>query len=193
MNIFSKLKYIFPVLPVFFFLSLAFAAGGEGRHSASWSDWLWRIINFSILVILLWILLKKFNLKEILDRRSEDIQKAIMDAEEAKEKARKGLEEIQLRLSQKDKELESIINIARLDGEKERAALIKEGERIGEEIILQARENIRQEIRKAKEFLREEAVNLALELAEGKIKENLKKEDQDKIFTEYLKKMTNGS
>ncbi len=96
-------------------------------------------------------------------------------------------------MGQKDKEIEAIINAARTDGEKEKALLSKEGERIGEGIMHQARENIGQEMRKARESLREEAVNLALELAEGKIKEKLKKEDQEKILTEYLKKMANGS
>jgi len=187
------LKYLFLISFLFTLTSPAFASNSEGGHGASWLDWLWRIINFGILIVLLWILVKKFNLKEILNRRSEDIQKAIRNADEAKETARKGLEEIRLRLSQKDKEIETIIDIARLDGEKEKVSLIQEGERIGEGIIRQTRENIEQEMRKARESLREEAVNLALELAEGKIKENIKKEDQEKILIEYLKKMTNGS
>jgi len=187
------LKYLFLISFLFTLTSPAFASNSEGGHGASWLDWLWRIINFGILIVLLWILVKKFNLKEILNRRSEDIQKAIRNADEAKETARKGLEEIRLRLSQKDKEMETIIDIARLDGEKEKVSLIQEGERIGEGIIRQTRENIEQEMRKARESLREEAVNLALELAEGKIKENIKKEDQEKILIEYLKKMTNGS
>ncbi len=189
----KRFGYLFLTPLLYILISPAFASGSEGGHSPSWSDWLWRIINFGILVVLLWILVKKFNLKEILNRRSEDVQKAIRNAEESKETARKGLEEIRLRLSQKDKEIETIIDIARLDGEKEKVSLIQEGERIGEGIIRQTRENIEQELRKARESLREEAVNLALELAEGKIKENLKKEDQEKILIEYLRKMTNGS
>lgn len=169
------------------------AYGGEGGHGASWSDWLWRIINFGILVVLLYILIKKFRLGEILNRRSEGIERAIKDAEEAKETARKGLEEIQLRLSEKEKEIEAVINAARVDGAREKASFAQEGEKIGEGIIRQARENIGQEIRKAKESLREEAVSLSIELAEGKIKENLNKEDQEKILMEYLKSISNGS
>lgn len=187
------LEYLSFIPVIFILISPAFASNSEGGHSASWTDWLWRISNFAILVALLYILIKKIRLKDILKGRSEGIEKAIRDAEEAKETARKGLEEIQLRLGQKDKEIEAIINAARTDGEKEKALLSKEGERIGEGIMHQARENIGQEMRKARESLREEAVNLALELAEGKIKEKLKKEDQEKILTEYLKKMANGS
>lgn len=189
-------SFILLLLPILFLQILTtavIASTGGGEHSATLSDWLWRIVNFGILVALLYILIKKFRLKDILKSRSEGIEKAIRDAEEAKEAARKGLEEIQIRLSQKDKEVEAILNAARIDGEKEMAALIQEGERIGEGLIRQAGENIEQEVRKAKESLREEAVNLALELAEGKIKKNIKKEDREAILEEYFKKMANGS
>jgi F-type H+-transporting ATPase subunit b len=193
MIILEKLKYLLLIILVFILIPSAFASNSEGGHSASWTDWLWRISNFAILLALIYLLIKKFRLKDLLKGRSEGIGKAIRDAEEAKETARKGLEEIQLRLSHKDKEIETIINAARTDGEKEKALLSKEGERIGEGIIHQAKENIGQEMRKARESLREEVVNLALELAEGKIKEKLKKEDQDNILMEYLGKMSNGS
>jgi len=162
------------------------------EDTIKWTDWLWRIINFGILVVLLYILATKFRIKEILTRRSEGIAKAISDAEEAKETARKGLEQIQNRLKEKDKEIEGILNAARLDGEKEKASLIQEGERMGEGLIRQAREDIDQEVRKARASLREEAINLALELAEGKIKENLRKEDDENIIKEYIKKMGDG-
>jgi F-type H+-transporting ATPase subunit b len=187
------LECLFFIPLLYILISPAFASAGEGGHNSSWLDLLWRVMNFGILVVLLYILLKKFRLKEVLSRRSEGIAKAMKDAEEAKETARKGLEEIQNRLRQKDKEIEAIINTARIDGEKEKVSLTQEGERIGEGIIRQARENIDQEVRKAKDSLRKEVVNLALELAEGNIKKNLKKEDQEKILMEYIKKVSNGS
>ncbi|MBI5199334.1 MAG: F0F1 ATP synthase subunit B [Nitrospirae bacterium] len=189
----KRSKYLFFIPLLYILISPAFASTGEGGHNSSWLDLLWRVMNFGILLVLLYILLKKFRLKEVLSRRSEGIAKAMKDAEEAKETARKGLEEIQNRLRQKDKEIETIINTARIDGEKEKVSLTQEGERIGEGIIRQARENIDQEVRKAKDSLRKEVVNLALELAEGNIKKNLKKEDQEKILMEYIKKVSNGS
>lgn len=189
----KRSKYLFFIPLLYILISPAFASTGEGGHNSSWLDLLWRVMNFGILLVLLYILLKKFRLKEVLSRRSEGIAKAMKDAEEAKETARKGLEEIQNRLRQKDKEIEAIINTARIDGEKEKVSLTQEGERIGEGIIRQARENIDQEVRKAKDSLRKEVVNLALELAEGNIKKNLKKEDQEKILMEYIKKVSNGS
>ncbi len=189
----KRSKYLFSIPLLYILLSPAFASTGEGGHNSSWLDLLWRVMNFGILLVLLYILLKKFRLKEVLSRRSEGIAKAMKDAEEAKETARKGLEEIQNRLRQKDKEIEAIINTARIDGEKEKVSLTQEGERIGEGIIRQARENIDQEVRKAKDSLRKEVVNLALELAEGNIKKNLKREDQEKILMEYIKEVSNGS
>jgi F-type H+-transporting ATPase subunit b len=187
--------FIIPLLILFLqiFVSVAIASGGEGEHDIKWTGWLWKIINFGILVFLLYYVVTKFRLKEVLTKRSEGIAKAIRDAEEAKEKARQGLEAIQDRLMEKDKEVEAILNAAKVDGEKEKASLIEEGGRIGEGLVRQAKENIEQEMRKAKESLREEAVNLALELAEGKIKENLRKEDEERILKEYLKKMGDGN
>lgn len=182
---------------ILFFLSIIFllfstalmASAGEAEHSASLSDWLSKILNFSILVVLLYILISKFRVGDLLKKRSEAIAKAISDAEEAKETARKGFEAIQNRLNEKDREMDEIINAAKAEGEKEKTFLIQEGERIGEGIVRQAKENIDREVRKARESLREEAVNLALGLAEGRIKENLKKEDEEIMINGYIKKI----
>lgn len=191
----KNVKISIILLFIFFlqiFVSAAIASGGEEGDGVRWTDWLWRIINFGILIVLLYILMRKFRIKDVLTKRSEDIAKAISDAEEAKETARKAFEAIQDRLRKKDKEVEDILNTARIDGEKEKVFLIQEGERMGEGLIRQARENIDQEVRKARASLREEAVNLSIELAEGKIKENLRKEDDEIIIKEYIKKMGDG-
>lgn len=184
-------SFILLLVPVFLqiFATAVMASTGEGEHAPTLSDWLSRILNFAVLVVLLYILIRKFRMGDLLKKRSEGIAKAISNAEEAKETAKKGFEAIQNRLKEKDSEIENILNAAKADGEKEKIALFQEGEKIGEGIVRHAAENIDREMRKAREALREEAVNLALELAEGKIKENLKKEDEELIIKGYLKKM----
>jgi len=183
-------SFILLLLSILFlqiFATAVIASTGEGEHGASLSDWLSRILNFAILVALLYILISKFRVGDLLKKRSEGIAKAISDAEEAKETAKKGFEAIQNRLKEKDREIEEILNAAKANGEKEKVVLFHEGEKIGEGIIRHATENIDREVRKARESLREEAVNLALELAEGKIKENMKKEDEELIIKGYIK------
>lgn len=170
------------VLPAF-----AATGGGEG-HGGSIMDWVWRILNFGILVFVL----VKFGgkaLKDHLRQRRELIEKSINEARAAKELAQKALAEVEERLRLKDRELAEITAAAVSAGEREKQRLIEDGERLKEKIIEQARTNIDYELKRAKDALRAEAVEAATQLAEEKIKASLTKDDQERLLQESLKLM----
>jgi F-type H+-transporting ATPase subunit b len=58
-----------------------------------------------------------------------------------------------------------------------------------EKIIAQAKNNIDYEVRLAKEAIKAEAGEVALELAEKKLKERLTKEEQTRLIEESLARM----
>jgi len=117
------------------------------------------------------------------------IAKTLKEAQEAKELAQKALQEAQTRLQTKDKEIEEIISVSKQAGEQERQRLIEDSERLKERIFEQAKVNIEYELKGAKDAIRAEAVEIAMELAEKKIKEKLTKEEQEKLLQESLTKI----
>jgi len=172
----------------FALVSLAFGAEGGEAQESLFKAYRWQIVNFAILVAALVYFTKK-PLREFLKKRTELIEKSLKEAKEAKELAEKALAEVQERLKLKDKEIEEILSRTRLSAEKERALLLQQGEQMKEKILEQAKSNIEYELRHARESIKAEAAEIALELAEKKLKEKLTKEEQIRLIEESLKRM----
>ena len=184
-------KLIFPL----FIFSIAFASfafgssgGGEGEHGSVLKDYMWKIFNFAILIIILFKFARK-PLQNFLQKRTELIEKTLNEAREAKEAATKALKEVEERLKLKDAELEAILNAAKKSGEHERDNIIQESARLKEKILEQAKTNIEFELKHAKEAIKAEAVELAMELAEKKLKDKLTKDEQEKLLDDSLVKI----
>lgn len=171
----------------FVFVSFAFGAE-EAAHGGEWKEWLWRILNFGILVFILVKFLGK-PLKEFLSKRTDLIEKTLKEAKEAKELAEQALAQVEERVRLKDKEIEEILAHSRLSAGKEQDILMQQGEQMKEKILEQARSNIEYELRLAKESIKAEAAEIAIELAEKKLKEKLTKEEQIRLIEESLKRM----
>jgi F-type H+-transporting ATPase subunit b len=174
----------------FAFVAVAFAAegGGHAEHAFTWRDWLWPVINFAILAFIL-VYFGRKPVKEYFKKRTELIEQSLKEAKEAKELARKTLDEVRARLSNTDRETEQILEAARKSGEKEKSEIIAEGERLKEKIIEQAKANIEFELQRAKEKIKSDAALLALEMAEKQIKEKLGKEEQEALVDDYIKRL----
>jgi len=172
------------------FAAVAFASGGGGGEAVhfTWRDWLWPVVNFSILMFVL-VFFGRKPLSEYFKGRTEMIERSIREANEAKELAQKTLKEVQDRLKNTDSEIEQIIESARRSGEKEKEFIIAEGEKLKEKIIEQAKANIDFELQKAKDTIKTEASLLALELAEKQIKEKLGQKEQEALIGDYIKRL----
>lgn len=182
-KIFSSIFLIFS----FVYVSLAFGAEGAS-HGVEWKEWLWKILNFAILVFILVKFLGK-PFKNFLKQRTELIEKTLKEAREAKELAARALAEVEDRLKSKDKEIQDIISISERSARVEYDQLIKQGEEMREKVIAQAKSNIDYELKAAIETIKAEAVEIAMELAEKKIKERLSETEQIKLIEESLFRM----
>jgi F-type H+-transporting ATPase subunit b len=172
------------------FTVIAFAAEGGGHEEAhfTYKDWLWPVINFSILLfVLIFFARKPFS--EFFKNRTAMIEKSLREASEAKEIAQKTLNEVRDRLKNTDSEIAQIIEAAKKSGEKEKELILAEGERLKEKIIEQAKANIDFELQKAKETIKSDAALLALELAEKQIKEQLGQKEQEALIGDYIKRL----
>lgn len=171
------------------FTEVSFAAGGGGEDDKL-MGWLWKIVNFALLVFLI-VLVAKNPARNYFGQRKALIEKNIKESKEAKELAEKALAEIEERLKLKDKEFEEIISASQSSGEKKKEWLIEEGEKLRIKILEQAKTNIDYELKKAKDVIAAEAAEASLQLAEEKIKDRLTAEDQDRLMHEALAILNN--
>ena len=188
MDILHKILCLAPAA-VLLTVSLSFASGGEGAEPSLFKAYFWAIINFLILVGLLVFMMKKMDIKGYFKKRTELIEQSLKEAREAKELAQKALVQVEERLKIKDKEIEEILKAARESGERETGRLAEEGDRLKARILEQTRNNIDFEVKQAKEAIKQEAVEIAMELAEKKLKEKLTKEEQMKLLEESITKI----
>lgn len=168
-------------------IAYAVSAAKEAEP-ASLLDWLFRIINFSILAGAL-IYFVGGILKSSLLARKNEVERLLKEAEETAQEAKKRLTEIEARVHKREEEAMAIIEDAKNRGESERALLIEEGNKVRERLEKHVKVRIGQELKKAKEALHIEAVNLTMELAEKKIKKDFTNKDQDNLIEEYLVKI----
>lgn len=171
-----------------FVLPCIAAGAEEAAHGGEWKEWLWRILNFAVLVFILVKFLNK-PLRNFLRQRTELIEKTLREAQEAKALAVKALEEVEERLRMKDREIADILSQASEAAAREQDHLLQSGEQMREKVLEQARHNIEHELRLAKEAIRAEAAGIALELAERKLRERLTGEEQTRLMEESIRKM----
>jgi F-type H+-transporting ATPase subunit b len=169
--------------------TVAFASEGGEESVSLVKEYLWPVINFLILVGVMVYMLRKMDIRGFFKKRTELIEQTLREAREAKELAQKALSEVEERLKVKDTEIAGIIAGAKQSGENEKARLIEEGDKLKARILEQAKSNIEYEVKRAKEAIKQEAVEIAMELAEKKLKEKLSKEEQLKLLEESLAKI----
>lgn len=170
-------------------VSVAFAS--EGGHSESpWTPYmlLWRVINTIALIALLVYFLKKPLVTFFAERR-EQIQRDLEEAREQRERAEALLREYEQKLAGMEQELERMrADLARA-AEAESEKFLANAERMSAAMVESARITAEQEVRKAKVALKNEAVDLAMELAEALIREKISEQDRARIVEEYLAKV----
>ena len=174
------------LLMVFIAATVFAAEGGHGAEEYTFmGDWLPRIINFAIIVGLLFYFLRK-PVRDMFKNRTAEIAKAMEESKAARERALAALAEMERKAREMDAETRTMIADAQVRGEKDKQALIEEGRKIVREIQEQVKIGADIEVQKAKADLATEASRLAVDLAEGKIKDTITKQDHERIVKDYI-------
>ncbi|MCX5891674.1 MAG: ATP synthase F0 subunit B [Deltaproteobacteria bacterium] len=172
-------------------VAVASEAGGHGGISeAKITDFTWRTVNFLVFAgVLIFLLVKKVNVKAIFAKRSQDIAQSLEDLENQKAAAAAALKEMEARLAEVAKEREAIIKQYMAEGEMEKAKILDKANQVAARLKEMAALTIQQETRKATQALREEVADLAAKLATDLIQEKATFADQQVLVEEYLKKV----
>lgn len=170
---------------------IAFASGDGGQHPESGvllKDFLWRVLNFGIVVALLVYFLTK-PIKKGLAGRREDIEKNLAEAKRIKEAAEAKFAEYDRKLAQATDEIAEISDSIRREGELEKQKIIENAKAMALQIEQDAEKAAVLEVAKARAELQREAVLLAVGVAEELLKKNFTKDDDTRLIDEYLQKV----
>lgn len=173
------------VLLAFAFPAIAAEAGKQG---VNWKDYIYRIINFAILIFLLFKLLRK-PLTEFLEKRHLQVKEELQKARELSEAAEKLYQDAQQRLANMDKEIQSIREQMLKEVEEEKKRLMEEAEKKAAIMRAQAEQELTEEMEQLKEKLREKVALEALALAEKLVRKSITPEDQKRLLDLYVQQL----
>ncbi len=117
------------------------------------------------------------------------IRRDLEDAKEQKAQAERKLKEYEDKLAGMEQELEGMRAELKKAADVESEKVVANAERMASSMVETAKLAAEQEVRKAKTALRNEAVELAMELAESLIREKINDTDRKKIVEDYLGKV----
>ena len=184
----SVIIFVMGVL-LFCFIGVGLAAsGGEGGTKGWVATDTYRVMNFTVLFVVLFILLRK-PVSQALDGRIKGIKDQLSDLEARKKEAEKQLSAYNEKFALLEKEAEELINEYIRQGNEAKERILEEAQAAAEKLEEQARRNIEHEFKKAKLQLQEEILEKTLVKAEELISNKITDEDQDKLVDEYLKKV----
>ncbi len=177
------------MLLLFLFSGVVAASGGGDNESKGWvATDTYKVMNFSVLAIGLFLLLRK-PISQALNARIKGIREQLSELEEKKEEAEKKLVEYNEKFLKLDREAEQIVAEYIKQGDEAKARILKEAESAAVKLEEQAKKNIENEFKKAKSKLQEEIFEQALVKAEEIIKSKIDTQDQDRLVNEYLEKV----
>jgi F-type H+-transporting ATPase subunit b len=175
------------------FYGFAFAAeGAHGDRTGDLLDLLYRFINFALLVIILFVVLKKANIKGVLASRSEELKKRLTELRAEKEESEGKYKELEKRIREFEQSRQGIVDQFKAEGLAEKNRLIAEAEERVKQILDQAQTAIQTEIESAKNRLRKDMIGLAAENAEKILSKEITDNDQERLVNEFIERVGKG-
>ncbi|MBI4475595.1 MAG: F0F1 ATP synthase subunit B [Acidobacteria bacterium] len=146
---------------------------------------IWTILTFLVLVALL----AKFAwrpLLEALDKRQAAIRKSLDDAEQARLSLERATEESAQVVRKAREEADSIIARTRADAERLKEEMKQQARTEAQGIVQAAQRQIQLDTDRARQQLRQEAVDLSIAIASKIIRRNVSKEDNARLIEETI-------
>jgi len=166
----------------------ALASGGGGGIG----DLIWRVLNLALLLAVLVVFARK-PLQAFFEERRDRIQGELQSAAQLRKEAEQRYAQWQRQLLHLDAELERVRANARERAEAERERILADARASAERIRSDAHVAVEQELRRAREQLREEASNLSIQLASELLQAQVTDTDRDRLLDEFIAKIEQPS
>jgi F-type H+-transporting ATPase subunit b len=161
-------------------------AADHGEHHGS-IEWFYlggQTFTFFVFVVGLYLLAKKPTQKFFLGRH-EEVRTAVEEAQRAKADAEAKAREYETKMQDIGSELKKLAETFQAAAATEKQRLIEEAEHTAKRIAKDAEAVIATELEKAQAKLRQEAVEMALRMAEEILRREIKAEDQKRLVSEF--------
>ncbi len=179
----KKILLILFLVPFFLFM----ASADEERSSAV-LEFIGKSINFIILfgglAYLLWKPIRNF-----LEKRSQDIERSIKEAEASKRETGQRLQETESRLAGLGEEIDRIRDDAELEGKRIEERIAQLAEQEAERIRYFARQEIDMLFKAELRELRAHAAELAIKMAEERIREKMTSRGQSFLINQSIERL----
>lgn len=165
----------------------ASSAGAQG-HTASVTQLIFPFINFLIFLYLVMRFLLPF-IKDHLRSRREGILVAVKEADEGRERAEAAVQDYRRRLARLDEETKEIRERLHADGQRDRARLLAEAAGLATKVKADADFLSEQEVKSARQQVRDEMARIAQAAAEKVIRRYLTSVDQQRMVDSFLREV----
>ena len=179
----EKIMIVLSVLPAFIFMS-----SGEEGYSSHFLEFLGKTVNFIVLFGGLFYFLFK-PVRNFLMKRVEDIKHSLKEAEDSKKEAKQKLQEVESRLAGLKNELERIKREGKEEGAKEAERIHQLTRQDVEKIKYFTKQEIEMLVNAGIQHLKEYTAELAISLAEEKIKKRMSSQDQSLLIDKSCEKV----
>lgn len=168
------------------------AGGGEG-HSFSPYQWTWFIINFVLLFGGLFLVVRFRVLgrpiRSLFEKRGQEIAERLAAARRAQEAAERTLAELNAKVENLDAEISAILAQARQDAETDADSAERRKAELTATLMEQMEREIANRVKQARREIQATAADLALDLAQKLLREDLGPADQQRLVSEFLSRL----
>jgi F-type H+-transporting ATPase subunit b len=187
----AKLAFLFSVLFLLLTSTGYASGGGESSHEGSkLFDFLWKTLDFVVLVgFLYWLMAAK--IKNFFVGRRQDIKDSLEKTVQQKADAESKFREYSEKIDKASAEIDNIFEMIKAQGVAEKQKIIEDAGKIAKKMKEDAQMRTQQELKKASDQLRAEAVQLSVEMAEEILKRNITTQDHEAMVKEYMEKVVN--
>lgn len=163
--------------------------GHGGDRMGDLRDLLYRFINFALLVIILFVAIRKSGLKDSLSGRIKAIRQRLDDLRKGKEEAETKYQDLENRLRDFQRKKKDIVEQFKEEGLAEKEKIIAAAKERAKQIDRQAELTIQQEMQSARDRLKQEVVDLSVKRARDIIAKEITEKDQDQLVNEFIERV----
>ncbi len=166
----------------------SFAAGGEGEGSHVF----WEVFNLLLLIAVLIFVTRK-SVTAFLKNRRDQVANNLRESEELLTESKERLAELERKSGNLDEQLVEIRREATERAEREAEAIIADARETAARIERDATGAVEREVLRAKQQLRAEASELAIELAAERLKSDVSDADRTRLVDEFIARVSDGA
>lgn len=164
---------------------MAHAAGAGKTDDELMKETMWQAVNL-VLIIGVLFYFGRGAIGDFFSSRRDGIRKELSESAELLRQAETRNAELQRKLVDLQDEVANIKTTAAHRAEEEAARILSEAQSTANRIRTDAQAAIAQELRRAQSTLRDEAADLALQMAAQKLKDNVGDADRDRLIDEFI-------